>query len=157
MSLVTVTLRPVQSLSVALTVGGQAALAVADERLSVLLAARQVIVGPPGVAGITRAMSVVSTPELAIPADAYDMANVTAQDEPLYIPNPTGSPTQGQRLMITVKDNGVAPQGFTFGTQFRGAVAALPATTMLGKTTYMGFMFNAFDVKWELMALANQL
>lgn len=88
-------------------------------------------------------------------ADAVDMHVITAQAEAAAFAAPTGSPTQGQRLIIRIKDNGTA-RGLTWNAIYRAMGSALPATTVLGKTLYLGFMYNATDTKWDLVALAQE-
>ena len=66
--------------------------------------------------------------------------------------NPGGTPVAGQKLIVRIKDDGTA-RALTYDTQFRASSdLALPTTTILGKTLYMGFIFNATDTKWDLIA-----
>lgn len=158
MSLVTVTLRPLRSLSVALSIGGQAPVTVMEDRMAVLIGARQVIVGPPGASGVVRSLIVQSTPELTPDADMYDQVTVAAQNAAIMInnPSPVSTVSHGRKLLITLEDNGLA-QPVAFGSAYRGASAPLPTTTVAGKMMYMGFAYNAVDAKWDLIAFANQL
>ena len=84
-----------------------------------------------------------------------DQFEVTAQAGALKFNNPGGTPTEGQKLIIRIKDNGTA-RALTYDTQFRAMGNALPTTTVLGKTLYMGFIFNATDTKWDLVAVAQE-
>jgi hypothetical protein len=69
--------------------------------------------------------------------------------------NPGGTPVNGQKLIVRIKDDGTA-QALTYDTQFRASSdLALPTTTVLGKTLYMGFMFNATDTRWDLLAVLD--
>jgi len=84
-----------------------------------------------------------------------DVFQVTAQAGALKFNNPGGTPVAGQKLIIRVKDDGTA-RALTYDTQFRASSdLALPTTTVLGKTLYMGFMFNLTDTKWDLLAVQN--
>jgi len=84
-----------------------------------------------------------------------DVFQVTAQSGALKLNNPGGTPVAGQKLIIRIKDDGTA-RALTYDTQFRASTdLALPATTVLGKTLYMGFIFNATDTKWDLLAVLN--
>lgn len=65
---------------------------------------------------------------------------------------PGGTPTDGQGLLIRVKDNATAHNLTFTGTAggFRaGTDLALPTTTVLSKTMYMNFIFNAADGLWD--------
>ncbi|NTU69318.1 hypothetical protein HGB13_00600 [bacterium] len=84
-----------------------------------------------------------------------DQFEVTAQAGALKLNNPSGTPTGGQRLTVRIKDNGTA-RALTYDTQFRAMGVALPSTTVLSKTLYLGFIFNATDTKWDLVAVAQE-
>lgn len=84
-----------------------------------------------------------------------DIFQVTAQAGALKFNNPGGTPAAGQKLIIRIKDDGTA-RALTYDTQFRtSSDLALPTTTVLGKTLYMGFIYNTTDTKWDLIAVLN--
>jgi len=84
-----------------------------------------------------------------------DQFEITAQAGALLFNNPSGTPLGGQKLIIRIKDNGTA-RALTWDTQFRAMGNALPSTTVLSKTLYMGFIYNATDTKWDLVAVAQE-
>jgi len=84
-----------------------------------------------------------------------DIFIVTAQAGPLKLNNPGGTPTQGFPLVVRIKDNGVA-RALTYDTQFRAMGNALPTTTVINKTLYLGFVYNATDTKFDLVGVAQQ-
>ena len=84
-----------------------------------------------------------------------DQFEVTAQAGALKLNNPSGTPLGGQKLTVRLKDNGTA-RALTYDTQFRAMGVALPSTTVLSKTLYLGFIFNATDTKWDLVAAAQE-
>lgn len=69
------------------------------------------------------------------------------------VSNPTGTPTDGQVLIIRLKCTNA--QTYDFGTQFRaGSNLPLPEThDGSSKTDYLGFIRNVADSKWDLLAL----
>lgn len=70
---------------------------------------------------------------------------------------PTGSPANGQGLMIRVKDNGTA-RALAYNAIYRASAdLALPSTTLINKTLYMGFIYNSTDTKWDLVAVLNNV
>ena len=95
------------------------------------------------------------TTSVAINADITDMHVVTAQAEAILYSNPTGTLVQGQKLIIRIKDNATA-RAITWGANFRAMGTALPTTTVLSKTKYLGFIFNSTDTKWDLVAAADE-
>lgn len=71
---------------------------------------------------------------------------------------PTGTPTNGQRLMLRFKDNGTA-RGITWTTSstgFRALGITLPTTTVANKTTYVGCVYNTTDSFWDAVATVTQ-
>lgn len=104
---------------------------------------------------IVTAASYTTDTGTALDVSTCDEFDVTAQAGALKLNNPSGSPVNGQKLIVRIKDNGTA-QNLTYDTQFRASSdLALPNTTVLGKTLYMGFMFNATDTKFDLLAVLN--
>jgi len=90
-----------------------------------------------------------------IDSDSVDQYNITAQAGALLFNNPSGTPTEGQSLIIRILDNATA-RALTWGANFRAMGNALPTTTVLSKTLYMGFKYNTQGAitKWDLIALA---
>lgn len=84
-----------------------------------------------------------------------DQFEITAQAGALKFNNPGGTPVGGQKLIIRITDNGTA-RALTYDTQFRAMGNALPSTTVAGKTLYMGFIWNATDSKFDLVAVAQE-
>lgn len=88
--------------------------------------------------------------------DTTDVYILTALAEAatfgMPIVTPVGTYTHGQQLIIRIKDNGTA-RSLGWNAVYRASTdLALPTTTILGKTLYLGFMYNATDAKWDLLA-----
>lgn len=99
----------------------------------------------------TEASSGTSTPT----ADTVDQWNVTALAVADAFAAPTGTPVDGQDLIIRIKDNGTA-RALTWNAIYRASSdLALPSTTVLSKTLYLGFRYNAVDAKFDLLAVLN--
>lgn len=81
-----------------------------------------------------------------------DIFVVTAQAWALKLNNPWGTPTNWHKLIVRIKDNWTA-RALTYDTQFRAMWTALPSTTVLSKTLYLGFIFNSDDTKRDLLAV----
>lgn len=87
------------------------------------------------------------TPEVEL----YSVIVITAQDVAITIANPTQVSFESQKLLFRIKDNGTN-RAISFGTQYRATTATLPTSTTTGFWTYMGFMRNATDTKFDLLA-----
>lgn len=99
-----------------------------------------------------RIQSVVSSATVTPDADANDMVVITSQAAALTLANPTGTPSQGQGLIVRIKDNGTS-RAITYGSEFRGIGVSLPALTVISKTLYLAFIRNSTDTKWDLVGV----
>ena len=104
---------------------------------------------------LVTATSYTTNTGTSLDVSTCDQFEITAQAGALKFNNPSGTPVGGQKLVIRIKDNGTA-RALTYDTQFRAVGVALPATTVISKTLYMGFIFNATDTKWDLLAVASE-
>lgn len=64
---------------------------------------------------------------------------------------PSGTPANGNMLLIRVLDNGTA-RALTWNAIYDGFYDDLPSTTVKGKTLYVLFVYNSEATKWELVA-----
>jgi len=104
---------------------------------------------------IVTATSYTTDTGTALDVSTCDEFDVTAQAGALKLNNPGGTPVNGQKLIVRIKDNGTA-RALTYDTQFRASTdLSLPTTTVLSKTLYMGFVYNSADTKWDLLAVLN--
>jgi hypothetical protein len=100
----------------------------------------------------TSASTATLTPNLA----SGDTFTITAQAAGLSVANPTGTVVNGQKMIIRIKDNGTARAITWSGTQYRASTdLALPTTTIINKTMYLGFIWNSTDSKWDMIAFLN--
>ena len=71
---------------------------------------------------------------------------------------PTGA--DGQKFILRIKDNGIARtltwSGIPGGYRVVGAGVLLPNTTVVGKVTYIGCVYNAADNYWDVIAVNTQ-
>ena len=89
--------------------------------------------------------------------DTTDIYEVTALAAGATFCAPTGTPVDGQPLVIRIKDNGTA-RTLAFNASYRaGTDIALPTTTVLSKTMYLGFLYNSADSKWDLIAKVDNI
>ena len=99
----------------------------------------------------TIASSATPTPN----ANTDDVFTVTALAVGAIFGAPTGTPLEGQSLIVRVKDNGVA-RSLGYNAIFRAVGVTLPTTTVVSKTLYLGFIYNSVDVRWDCIAVAQE-
>jgi len=97
----------------------------------------------------------ISSSATVTPTSANDLVIITAQGVGLTLANPTGTFTEGQALMIRIKDNATA-RAITFDTNYRAIGVTLPTTTVISKTLYLGIIYNSTDSKWDVIGLNQQ-
>lgn len=70
---------------------------------------------------------------------------------------PTGTPLDGQGLMFRLKDNGTA-RALAWNAIYRpSADLPLPTSTVVSKTVYVGFIYNAADSKWDIAGVLGNI
>lgn len=84
--------------------------------------------------------------------DNLDEFIVTAQAGALKLNNPTGTPTDGQILLVAV--TGTAARALTYDTQFQASTVALPSTTVTTARLNMAFIWAAATSKWIIIGAA---
>lgn len=102
-----------------------------------------------------RVFSETSNATPATNSDSYDQHNITALAAAAAIGAPTGTPTDGQRLIYRIKDNGTS-RALTWNAAFRAIGITLPTTTVVSKTVYVGCIYNSADSKWDAIATAQE-
>lgn len=87
--------------------------------------------------------------------DTTDLFILTGLAVPAAFGAPTGTAGEGQRLVMRLKDNGVA-RALTWNAIYRGIGVTLPTTTIAGKWLYLTFVYNDTDSKWDYTGKAQQ-
>lgn len=101
----------------------------------------------------TTTSSATPTPD----ADGNDQYNVTALAANAVFAAPTGTPTDGQKLMIRIKDNGTA---WTLGWNaiyVSTTNATLPSATTVSKTMYVSFVYDSVATKWMCFGSTEEI
>lgn len=104
-----------------------------------------------------RTNTVTSHATPTINTDTTDIFTITAQAEAItsMTTNLSGTPVNGQKLTIRIKDDGTA-RAITWGASFASRGATLPTTTVLGKYQYNGFIWNSTASTWDCVASINE-
>lgn len=100
-----------------------------------------------------RTATVASSATPTINTDNTDFFTITALAVAItsFTTNLSGTPTEGQRLMIRIKDNGTA-RAITWGASFASRGGTLPATTTISKILYVGLIWNVAASTWDCVA-----
>jgi hypothetical protein len=106
-----------------------------------------------------RISSATSTATLTVNSDSFDQAVLTAQAVALSVAAPTGTPVNGQKLIIRIEDNATA-QTISWTTTsggFRVIGCTLPTTTVSTKTVYVGCIYNSDETFWDVVSVGQQI
>jgi hypothetical protein len=102
----------------------------------------------------SRVVTIADGTSITMNADTTDMAiqNNTQAAGTLTINAPTGTPVNGQKLMLRLTSTNV--QTFNWNGIFRGSTdLSLPtASSGSSKEDYMGFIYDSSFTKWDLIA-----
>lgn len=91
----------------------------------------------------------------SINGDTQDMFIVTAQTGALKFNNPSGTPTDGQKLIITVASSTTSARALTWDTAYGSTTVTLPSTTAATTVTLsIGFIWSASKSLWQCVAVA---
>jgi hypothetical protein len=101
---------------------------------------------------VSAASSATPTPN----ADTTDIFILTALAAAANFEIPSGTPVQGQGMILRIKDNSTA-RALTWDAIYRAIGVTLPSTTVLGKTLYVGMIYNATDTKWDVIAVQQEV
>lgn len=96
-----------------------------------------------------------STATFTINADEETMGVLTAMAAATTIAAPTGTPVQGQKLMLRLKDDGTS-RALTWNAVWRAIGVTLPAATTASKTLYIGAVYNSTDSNWDVIAVKEE-
>jgi hypothetical protein len=106
---------------------------------------------------VRRTTSITSSATPTPDSSNTDLYLITALATAPTFGVPAGTPADGQGLLIRIKDNGTA-RALAYNAIYRpGTDLALPSTTVVSKTLYIGFVYNSADTKWDLVGVLNNI
>jgi len=105
----------------------------------------------------SRVTAIASNATPTINTDNCDAVDITAlaADITSMTTNLTGTPTNFQKLIIRIKDNGTA-RAITWGASFEARGVSLPTTTVISKVLTIGFIYDTTTSKWGCVASAQE-
>lgn len=105
-----------------------------------------------------RSLSLTSTSGAITPdSDLYDQVNYSLTGSSSFS-NPSGTPTNGQKLSIRLyaaSTQTISSWSSSTGG-YRAIGTTLPTSVPAGKTIYVGCVYNATDLFWDVVAVATQ-
>lgn len=84
-------------------------------------------------------------------AASGELYTVTALAADAALAAPTGTPTNGQKLVIRIKASG-GTRVITPNAIYRAIGVTISTSIPSGKTLYLGCMYNSADTKWDVLA-----
>lgn len=121
----------------------------------VTLAATQTLTNKRITPRVLSAASYTTDTGSSINGDTQDMFIVTAQTGALKFNNPSGTPTDGQKLILTVASSTTAARALTWDTAYGSTTVTLPTTTAATTVTLsIGFIWSASKTLWQCVAVA---
>jgi hypothetical protein len=104
-----------------------------------------------------RVSSETSSATPTINVDNVDAHSITALAAAItsMTTNLSGTPTNFQKLIIRIKDDGTA-RAITWGASFEAKGVALPTTTVISKVLTVGFIYDTVTSKWGCVASAQE-
>lgn len=98
----------------------------------------------------------IASVQTLTPVGTARQFNVTAQNQDLSVAAPSPAMADGQSIIFRIKDNGVSRQIFWNAGGYRAVGVVLPASTVVGKTVYVGGIWNSVDSIVDIIAVAQQ-
>jgi len=104
-----------------------------------------------------RITTITSNANPTVNTDNCDAVTITAQaaDIASMTTNLSGTPTNFQKLIYRIKDDGTA-RAITWGASFEAKGVALPTTTVISKVLTVGFIYDTVTSKWGCVAAAQE-
>lgn len=89
-------------------------------------------------------------------ADTDDVYTLTGLAANCTVGQPSGSPSDGQSLVIRIKDDGSTARTIAWHAIYRPVGVTLPTSTVTGKTMYIGCLYNNPDNCWDVLSISRQ-
>ncbi len=104
-----------------------------------------------------RTTTITSSATPTINTDACDDVTITALATAItsMTTNLSGTPTNFQKLIVRIKDDGTA-RAITWGAAFAAKGTALPTTTVATKLLTVGFIYDTVAGTWGCVASAQE-
>lgn len=114
--------------------------------------------GKPVLLSAPRNDTVASSATPTINTDTTEVFTITALAANItsMTTNLSGTPANGQRLLIRILDNGTA-RTITWGTSYASRGATLPTTTVISKYLYVSLIWNSTASTWDCVGAVQEI
>jgi hypothetical protein len=102
-----------------------------------------------------RVTSITSSSTPTPNADTTDLYKVTALAATATFGAPTGTPQDGQTMILRIKDNATA-RALNWNAIYRVIGVVLPTTTVVSKWIIIGLIYDATDTKWDVVGVLQE-
>ena len=103
-----------------------------------------------------RISTTASTATLTADIDTYNIYSVSAQAAGITIADPTGTPNDGDIIVIRLKDDGTT-RAITYGSAWSNISGLDSLTdTVVSKWSVIGAMWNAGTSKWQIISITTE-
>ena len=102
----------------------------------------------------TRVTSITSASSITPDIDTTDMYAVTALAETLTVNAPTGTPSDGQQLILRIKTDSTL-RAISFNSIFQKTNVDLPFSLNSGSAGYYTFIYNGVEEEWDIVQNVN--
>ena len=103
----------------------------------------------------SRTQNITSAATVTPNSSSEDMVIISNQVSALLLAAPTGTPSEGQGLLIRIYSDGA--YAITYDSIYRVVGVTLPTTTIAGKTQYIACIYNLADTKWDVIGVREQI
>lgn len=118
---------------------------------------KDVFVTYPGERAVVTSVTSITSASTITPDSTYAQYEVTALAVPATIAAPSGTPIDGQKLVLRIVDNGTA-RSLTWTTSagaYRPRNVSLPAATVASNQMYVSCIYNAADNYWDVLLVST--
>jgi hypothetical protein len=100
--------------------------------------------------------SIITDSVISPTVDTATQYNVTGLAENTTFDPPTGTVSDGKKLIIRIKDDGTS-RTIAWDAIYRGIGVTLPAVTLSNKVLYVGCIYNEQDTKWDVLGVNQEV
>lgn len=94
--------------------------------------------------------SATSASTLTPNVDSYDLWALTALSSGLTVNAPTGTATNGKKILFRIADNGTS-RSFTWNSIYQQGDIILPSVTDINSVHYIGCIYDSARTKWDVI------
>ncbi len=101
----------------------------------------------------TRTVALTDGASIAVNCDTTDVGTVTIAGN-RTLANPTGTPTNGQKLLFRITQGAGGNFTLAFGTNYKfgSDIPSITLSTAAGTADYIGCVYNSASTKWDVIA-----